>query len=647
MNTPASPSGSPSASPRRCPSCGRALPADGPPACTRCLLERALARADSSPFVVSGAAAAPSAPPDPAELARHFPRLEIGALLGRGAMGTVWRARQLELSRDVALKVLAPELSSDPAFQARFEREARALAALDHAHIVKVYDYGSAGPYTYLVMELVDGASLRELLQQGKLGELEILAFARDICAALGYAHERGVVHRDIKPENLLVDAAGRVKIADFGLAKLIGPAARASLRSATGERVGTPLYMAPEQLEKPSSVDHRADLYSLGVVLYELLTGELPIGRFDAPSKCGSPDARYDGVVLRALEKDPARRQRDAAEVRSELEAASSGAAEPARAGSSADTTVGSTERATEHPSAPLVAAPPQRWSAESFGFGLYYALSIVFVGLSLLPVSAALRNVLTVVLLCGVGFLVVHALLAHRGSTRGRALLASISIFLVGSAAAILLTTEAFLRELYVDVRGIQVADIRFVQGCSLLVVLGGLYVSIRSTRRALREFRHRRAWRLYCGLAFVMLYAFLGTLRFADGDSRARSVCFVIGVAFAVVDFWFGRLDAQLQGPLRRGPLGAQGWNVVLEAGGKRGVKWIRALRAATGCTLAQANAARRTSADWIALVGLEEAEARAVAEQLVRAGAAARASEPVTTAHPDPRLAQAGR
>ncbi|MBM3976608.1 MAG: serine/threonine protein kinase, partial [Planctomycetes bacterium] len=563
-----------------------------------------------------------------AELARHFPRLEIGALLGRGASGSVWRARQLELSRDVALKILSPELSREPAFEARFEREARALASLDHPRIVKVHDYGKAGPYAFLVMELVEGASLRDLLREGRLEKSEILTLASDICSALAYAHARGVVHRDIKPENLLVDADGRAKVADFGLAKLVGPAATPSLRSAGGERVGTPLYMAPEQLEKPASVDHRADLYSLGVVLYELLTGELPIGRFDAPSKRGSPDARYDSVVLRALEKDPARRQQGAAEVGSELEAASRAALESTRANSTSD----AADRAPERSPTPLVAAARLPGSAQAPGFALYYLLSLVFVGLSLLPVSTALRNVLTVVLMFGVGFLVLQALLAHRGSTRGRALLASISGVLVGGATAILLTTAAFLRTLYVDVRGIQLADIRFVQACSLLAVLGGAYVCLRSVRRALRENQQRRAGRLYGGILFVMLYAFFGTLRFADGESHARSMCFVIGVAFAVVDFWIGRLDAQIQGPLLCGPRGARGWSVVLEAGGKRGVNWIRALRTATGCTLAQANAARRTNAEWKALLGLEEAQARSITEQLVRAGLAARFEQP---------------
>ncbi|TAJ19254.1 MAG: serine/threonine protein kinase, partial [Planctomycetota bacterium] len=405
---------------RLCPSCGRPLPASGPPACPRCLLDRALAGSQSSPLVQT-AAGAPidanaGALPDPAELARHFPRLEIGELLGRGAMGSVWRARQLELSRDVALKVLAPATSNDPSFRARFEREARALAALDHPHIVRVYDYGQAGPYSFLLMELVEGASLRELLQQGRLGEAEVLGLARDTCAALAYAHARGVVHRDIKPENLLVDGAGRIKVADFGLAKLVGPAATASLRSSGGERVGTPLYMAPEQLEQPASVDHRADLYALGVVLYELLTGELPIGRFDAPSKRGSPSARYDSVVLRALEKDREQRQRDAEEVQSELDAATSGPEPVATPAPSPSAAAAGTPK--------LELSRTALFFSERFRYTDYLLAGLLLLGIQALPFSKPLRALLTLAFCSGLVAVVFVAIRALRGTARGHGL-------------------------------------------------------------------------------------------------------------------------------------------------------------------------------------------------------------------------------
>src|ERR1019366_5999138 len=177
-----------------------------------------------------------------------------------------------------ALKILAREKEKDPRFAERFTREAQALARLNHPNIVTVYDFGETNGLYYLLMEFVDGMSLRQLLQSRKLAPEEALVIVPSICEALQYAHEQGIVHRDIKPENILLDKQGRVKIADFGIAKLLGTDGK--VESLTGEQgvVGTPHYMAPEQVEKPSIVDHRADIFSLGVVFYEMLTGELPL---------------------------------------------------------------------------------------------------------------------------------------------------------------------------------------------------------------------------------------------------------------------------------------------------------------------------------------------------------------------------------
>src|SRR5205823_6136192 len=161
--------------------------------------------------------------PDPADLAPHFPQLEILSLLGQGGMGAVYMARQLKLDRFVALKVLPEEWGRDPAFAERFQREARALARLSHPNIVSVHDFGEAGVHFFLLMEYVDGANLRRLLQGGPLEPRLAMQVIPQICDALQYAHEEGVVHRDIKPENILLDSRGRVKIADFGLAKLVG----------------------------------------------------------------------------------------------------------------------------------------------------------------------------------------------------------------------------------------------------------------------------------------------------------------------------------------------------------------------------------------------------------------------------------------
>ena len=133
------------------------------------------------------------------------------------------------------------------------------------------------------------------------------------ICEALEFAHNEGILHRDIKPENILVDVRGRVKIADFGIAKLVEDARPGTALTGSGRTLGTPHYMAPEQLEKPGTVDHRADIYSLGVVFYEMLTGELPLGRFQPPSHKVAMDVRLDEVVLHALEKEPSRRYQHA----------------------------------------------------------------------------------------------------------------------------------------------------------------------------------------------------------------------------------------------------------------------------------------------------------------------------------------------
>jgi serine/threonine protein kinase len=261
-------------------------------------------------------------PPQPAELTPLFPQLEILELLGQGGMGAVYKARQRQLGRLVALKILPPEVARDPAFAERFRREAQALAQLSHPQIVAVYDSGLAGGLYYFLMEFVDGVNLRRMLADGKLLPAEALAIVPQVCEALQYAHDEGVVHRDIKPENILLDKKGRVKIADFGLARLVGQSRPDIALTGTQQVMGTPHYMAPEQMERPQTVDHRADIYSLGVVFYEMLTGELPLGRFQPPSKKVELDVRLDEVVLRSLEKEPERRYQKVSSVKTEVEA-------------------------------------------------------------------------------------------------------------------------------------------------------------------------------------------------------------------------------------------------------------------------------------------------------------------------------------
>jgi tRNA A-37 threonylcarbamoyl transferase component Bud32 len=297
--------------------------------CARCLLGLNL----SVPTEVveeggSAEAGSAKAPPPPAppveEIARLFPQLEILECLGRGGMGAVYKARQAKLDRLVALKILLrrqADGTTDVGFAERFGREARALARLNHPDIVTVYEYGEAGGFPYLVMEYVDGVTLRQSLRHGKLTPEQALAIVPKVCEALQFAHQQGVVHRDIKPENILLDKQGRVKIADFGIAKILAPGAQNQNLTGGKDVVGTPHYMAPEQIEHPQTVDHRADIYSLGVVFYELLTGELPLGKFQPPSKKVHVDVRLDEIVLRALEKEPERRYQQASDVKSDVE--------------------------------------------------------------------------------------------------------------------------------------------------------------------------------------------------------------------------------------------------------------------------------------------------------------------------------------
>ncbi|MCZ6508453.1 MAG: serine/threonine-protein kinase [Acidobacteria bacterium] len=273
-------------------------------------------------------------PPRPEQLAETFPQLEIIELLGQGGMGYVYKARQRGLDRMVALKLLAPDISKDGNFAERFAREARALAKLNHPGIVTIHDSGQIGGHYYFVMEFVDGLNLRELLfrSEGRLEPGKALHIVGSLCDALDYAHDEGVVHRDIKPENILLDAKGRVKIADFGLAKLLGGNGDKDSRltlSSPQQILGTPHYMAPEQTEKPLSVDHRADIYAVGVVFYEMLTGELPLGRFPLPSEMGRGDAALDNIILRALDKNPDRRYQRASEIKTAVQSALAGLGE------------------------------------------------------------------------------------------------------------------------------------------------------------------------------------------------------------------------------------------------------------------------------------------------------------------------------
>ena len=329
----------PNPEPGKCPQCGTPL-APGALAglCPACLLQ-AGAAADT----VSQPPSPPFEPPTVAELAPLFPQLEIISLIGKGGMGAVYKARQKELDRVVALKILPPGIGDTTAFSSRFTREAKALARLSHPGIVTLFEFGQVQrPVTdafnpgdtrlyFILMEYVDGVNLRQLLNGGRISAREALAIVPQICDALQYAHDQGIVHRDIKPENLLLDRRGRVKVADFGLAKLVAGGDDAPTGGDTdpvaadltgsGHIMGTPQYMSPEQIKAPGEVDHRADIYALGVVFYQMLTGELPGKRIEAPSKKVQVDVRLDEVVLRALEKNPNRRYSQASQIKDDVE--------------------------------------------------------------------------------------------------------------------------------------------------------------------------------------------------------------------------------------------------------------------------------------------------------------------------------------
>jgi serine/threonine protein kinase len=373
--------------PQKCPQCGTPLPTGALAGlCPACLLKLGAA-ADT----VTDAKQSAFNPPTVAELAPLFPQLEILELIGKGGMGAVYKARQKQLDRIVALKILPPGIGDDPAFAERFAREAKALAKLNHPGIVTLYEFGQVGragsplpaagglptdagahgvtrstseaasghqPSTlnsqlfYFLMEFVDGVNLRQLLAGSRISAREALAIVPQICDALQFAHDQGIVHRDIKPENILMDRRGRVKVADFGLAKIVGtergsvsrsgdeiegahkqPAAPVTGQSAADHRpalqeltdagkvMGTPQYMSPEQIHAPGEVDHRADIYALGVVFYQMLTGELPGKKLEAPSKKVQIDVRLDEIVLRALEKKPELRYQQVSEVKTMVE--------------------------------------------------------------------------------------------------------------------------------------------------------------------------------------------------------------------------------------------------------------------------------------------------------------------------------------
>lgn len=253
-----------------------------------------------------------------------IPGYEIEGIIGRGGMGAVYKGRQVSLDRKVAIKIIASDMDdAGSQFVERFKNEARAMAKLSHPGIVGVYDFGqTASGVLYLVMEYVDGTDVARMIKKKGVLPMEYaLAITAHVCDALTYAHERGIIHRDIKPANIMVSSGGVVKVADFGLAKMTAAHEEVALTQ-SGMAMGTLHYIAPESLTLGVEVDQRADIYAVGVMLYQMLTGKLPHGMFEMPSRqLPDLDQRYDTIIAKAMSEDRATRYQTATELRRDLD--------------------------------------------------------------------------------------------------------------------------------------------------------------------------------------------------------------------------------------------------------------------------------------------------------------------------------------
>ncbi|HBJ85711.1 MAG TPA: hypothetical protein DDZ88_17930 [Verrucomicrobiales bacterium] len=279
----------------------------------RALLETGGSKPSSGPWV----------PPTAEELGKLLTEYDIVKMLGRGGMGAVYMGRQKSLDRPVAIKILSNTLDeADASFAERFKNEARAMGKLNHPGIVAVHDFGETdGGLLYIVMEYVEGTDVaRMIAKEGRLHTEHAMAITAHVCDALAYAHDRGIIHRDIKPANIMVGYDGVVKVADFGLAKMTHSNATGLTQS--GMAMGTLHYMAPEALMLGSAVDHRADIYAVGVMLYQMLTGKIPQGMFKLPSlQIPGLDPRYDAIITKAIMEDREARYQKVGEMRRDLD--------------------------------------------------------------------------------------------------------------------------------------------------------------------------------------------------------------------------------------------------------------------------------------------------------------------------------------
>jgi len=252
-----------------------------------------------------------------------LPQYEFISLLGRGGMGAVYKAVQVSLDRPVAVKVLPGDLidDTDAQFAERFKNEARTMAKMNHPAIVNVYEFGETKTgLLFIVMEFIDGTDVSKMIiSQGKLPEDYALSITAHVCDALNYAHTHGVIHRDIKPANILINMDGAVKVADFGLAKQSDSGLSGLTK--TNMAMGTPDFVAPEALIPGMPLDGRADLYAMGVMLYQMLTGEIPRGMWTMPGAKLGTDPRFDAIIGKAMQTDREARYQSAAEIRKDLD--------------------------------------------------------------------------------------------------------------------------------------------------------------------------------------------------------------------------------------------------------------------------------------------------------------------------------------
>jgi serine/threonine protein kinase len=255
--------------------------------------------------------------PEVEELRQLFPAYELGDFIAKGGMGAVYSAQQKSLDRPVAIKILPKQFGADPQFRASFEAEAKAMAKLNHPNLIAVYDFGDADGMLYIIMELVEGKSLHHSSHGKSIEQAAAAGIISAICRGLDHAHQAGILHRDIKPGNILLDPNAVPKIGDFGLARPVGEAHNP-------EEIiwGTPGYTAPEVLESPHTVDQRADIFSVGVLFYELLTAQIPSTPWQQPSSLSICDPQFDTIIRRATHPSPGMRYANASEMADELDA-------------------------------------------------------------------------------------------------------------------------------------------------------------------------------------------------------------------------------------------------------------------------------------------------------------------------------------